>query len=389
MTLEDLAFLVSPAGAALLAAVAGEDPGDDNTLALLTRLRKTYRAEEARAAVELARLRVKARDKFGQDAAHLYFTRDALEQASDPRVRAYRSATSAGLRVLDACCGIGADSLAYTQSGADVTGLDIDPLRVALARLNVPAARFDVRDVQAALPGSYDLIFYDPARRDAQGKRIHDVERYLPPLSLVRAWHGHHAPRITAKLSPGVDLAQVAPYGGSVEFLSVDGDLKEATLCLPQPGTPPPLYPYAAVLITGETVYRWVREQSPEPRERSAPRRWLLEPDAALLRAGLVQDAAAAFGAWMLHPEIAYLTADAAPDTVWVRAREILDWMPFNVKKLRAYLRARGVGQVTVKKRGSPVTPETLIAQLKLKGSGQRTLVLTQVEGQPVVLVCA
>jgi hypothetical protein len=71
------------------------------------------------------------------------------------------------------------------------------------------------------------------------------------------------------------------------------------------------------------------------------------------------------------------------------RAWIIDDWMPFNLKKLRAYLRERGVGRVTVKKRGSPLSPEELIAKLKLPGNGvERVIVLTRVLGQPAILIC-
>ena len=46
------------------------------------------------------------------------------------------------------------------------------------------------------------------------------------------------------------------------------------------------------------------------------------------------------------------------------------------------------MGQVTVKKRGTAVTPETLIPQLKLKGEESRTVVLTRHEGKQIVMIC-
>jgi hypothetical protein len=63
--------------------------------------------------------------------------------------------------------------------------------------------------------------------------------------------------------------------------------------------------------------------------------------------------------------------------------------MPFQLKRLRTYLRDHRIGQVTVKKRGVAITPEELINRLKLAGSESRTLVLTRCAGKPVVLVCS
>src|SRR5215207_8638291 len=121
ITLEDLEYLTSDAGAAVLARLVGESLADDQTLKLLTALRRDMTPQQAGAALELARLRLKALRKFGADAARMFFTREALEQASDPLVRQWRMMrVTPGLRVVDACCGIGADALAFAQAGGDV-----------------------------------------------------------------------------------------------------------------------------------------------------------------------------------------------------------------------------------------------------------------------------
>ena len=69
------------------------------------------------------------------------------------------------------------------------------------------------------------------------------------------------------------------------------------------------------------------------------------------------------------------------------RGYRVVDTMPFGLKRLRAYLRERGVGRLTIKKRGTAVTPEQLRKQLALTGDGEATLVLTRVGGQQRVLV--
>jgi hypothetical protein len=61
--------------------------------------------------------------------------------------------------------------------------------------------------------------------------------------------------------------------------------------------------------------------------------------------------------------------------------------MPFGLKRLREWLRAHGVGQVVIKKRGSPLEPLELEHALRLRGDASRTLFLTHVRGEPYVLV--
>ncbi len=385
MTPEAYAFLTSAAGQHLLEELAAQDLSDGRVLGIMSSLRRSYPPALAAAAMEQAQLRRAARDKFGAEAARLFFTRDALQQASDPRARRWRASQLSGT-VIDAGCGIGADSLAYAGAGCSVLGLDLDAGRVLLARHNAEAlgladrARFAVHDITGGLPEACDWAFFDPARRDAQGRRLHHVERYLPPLSTLARWAS--AARVMAKLSPAVALDDIRAYGGVVSFVSVEGELKEAVLT---PDDSPQTT--QAVLCDGEQTYVW-----PWTAVEDAPLRppagWLIEPDAALIRAGMVQHAAHTWQAAQIDDTIAYLVADAPPETPWARAWPILDALPFNLKKLRAYLSARGVGAVTVKKRGHAMTPEELTAALRLRGDHACTVVLTRCAGQPYVLIC-
>ncbi len=389
-TLADVDFLVSGQGAALLARLADADLSDKALFKLIPDLRRDYTPDETSAAIETVKLRRKAVDKFGADATHMLFTDDALQQASDPLIRGWRARDWSGATV-DACCSIGTDALAFARAGNTVTGVDLDPVRVAMASYNAAAlglsdrARFVVGDVTADPLPSGDALFYDPARRDELGNRIYDVERYIPPLSWVRDWKANYAP-LAVKLSPGVDTDQLQDYSGTLTFISVDGDLKEAELRLSQVDA---LTSHALLLTADGGEYAYHADVVAEIPPTGPPRHWLCEPDPAIIRAGYVAPLAAELGGAQLDTQIAYFATATKPETPWARAWQVLDWMPFNLKKLRAYLRERNVGTVTVKKRGSPLTPEELTRKLKLKGSESRTLVLTRRDDAPIVLICA
>jgi hypothetical protein len=124
----------------------------------------------------------------------------------------------------------------------------------------------------------------------------------------------------------------------------------------------------------------------PAPRVRP-PGRWLCEPDGAVVRAGLVAQVAHAVGGGLLDATIAYVTADAPVPTPYGTWYEVLEQLPFGVKRLREALRAYDAGPLVVKKRGTAVTPEELRRQLKLSGSTTVTVVLTRAAGRQVALI--
>src|SRR5690242_5681059 len=220
MDLSDFTELLTPAGQKALAAAEALPPGDESFLANLARLDRHFPTRLAKAALETASLRAKARSKFSRAQA-MYFTREALEQASGEAIARYRAQRFFGLAaVVDLGCGIGGDSLALAEC-SQVTGYDLDPLRLAMAEQNLAAygraerASFVAGDfTRLALPPA-DAFFFDPARR-VEGRRKFSVRHYVPPLEAVRAW----LPRIAAggvKISPGVELDELAGYDCEIE----------------------------------------------------------------------------------------------------------------------------------------------------------------------------
>ena len=120
----------------------------------------------------------------------------------------------------------------------------------------------------------------------------------------------------------------------------------------------------------------------------SAPSLYLYEPDPAVIRAHVIGQLAERLHAAQIDREIAYLTADRAIDTPFARCWRVIEWLPWNLKRLRARLRALEAGTVTVKKRGSPLDSDALARQLSGGGARALVVVLTRVADQPAALIC-
>ncbi|MFG2285768.1 methyltransferase domain-containing protein [Streptomyces sp. NPDC048595] len=392
--LDTFSALLAPEGQALLAELRDYDPADE--LAAATRLRRDHPAPLVSAALGQARLRQRAAAKFGADAGRMYFTPNGVEQSTRTTVAAHRARRLAALGVrslADLCCGIGGDAIALARAGIRVLAVDRDPLACAAARANAEAlgltelievACADVTEVDTA---GYDAVFVDPARRSkVRGGRIFDPEAYSPPLSwAVEA--ARTAPFAALKIAPGVPH-EALPEDAETEWISDGGEVKEAVLWFARsPGGGPAPAPggrRATLLPAGDSL---LGAGLPDP-EPGPVGDWLYEPDGAVIRAHLVADVARQVGGRLIDPTIAYLTADRLTATPYATAYAVTDVLPFNVKKLKALLRERGVGTAVIKKRGSAVEPEELRRKLKLAGGGNScTIFLTRVAGAPTMLL--
>jgi hypothetical protein len=105
---------------------------------------------------------------------------------------------------------------------------------------------------------------------------------------------------------------------------------------------------------------------------------FVYEPDPAVIRAHLVAAVVADVQGWLLDPHIAYVSSDQDVHTGFARRFRVVDVLPYKEKPLRAALRTRNVGALTIKKRGVAVTPEDLRRRLGLRGDEQATLILTR-----------
>ncbi|WP_217245446.1 class I SAM-dependent methyltransferase [Streptomyces sp. AC602_WCS936] len=384
--LDALLALLTPEGRALLDEVRDTDPAQE--LAVATRLRRAHPAELVSAALGQARLRQRAVAKFGaEDAGRMFFTPNGVEQSTRASVAAYRAEClrAVGVRsVADLCCGIGGDAVALARAGIRVLAVDRDPATAAAARANAEALGLgdliEVReaDVTEVDTAPYDAVFVDPARRSSKRGRIFDPEAYSPPLSwAVEA--ARKAPLAAAlKVAPGIPHEAV-PEDAEAEWISDGGDVKEAVLWF---GTAPGAV--RATLLPGPRTLLGTGLPDPEVR---TPGRYLYEPDGAVIRAHLVAEVAEQVGGGLLDATIAYVTSDELRPTSYATAYEITERMPFNVKKLKALLREREVGTLTVKKRGSAVEPEELRRKVKPQGPNSATVFMTRVAGAPTMLI--
>ena len=350
-------------------------------------LRHDTRVDPGHAAAALTQvdLRARAVPKLGEEATRMYFTPDGLEQATRSRVATHRAARVALAQpssVLDLGCGIGGDLVALARAGLTVAGIDHDELRVEVARANLDAlglgGAVQVASAEEVDVSGFGVVFADPARRTARG-RVFDVDGWSPPWDFVTGLL--HRPSVV-KVAPGVPHS-LLPDDVEAEWVSDEGEVKEAALWSRQLAT----VRRRATVIRGAGLASLTDEDDPGEANVRPVGRCLYEPDGAVIRAGLVTAVAAGVDGGLVDEHIAYVTSDEAFTTPFARSYEVLAELPYKEKALKAALRARGIGRLTIKKRGVDVVPDELRTRLSLHGEQEGTLVMTRVAGKGTALL--
>lgn len=375
--------LATPAGREALAlATAQPDP---DSLAAATALRAQVAPDLAAAALTQVGLRRAARVKLGERADQLLFTRTGLEQASRAAVAAHHAArfvASGVRRVVDLGCGIGTDALALVDAGLDVVAVEADPETAAVAQANLgdraEVLLGDAVELAPMLVAPGTAAYADPGRRGAKG-RSWRVEDLSPPWSFVESLLT--AERVSGvKLGPGLPH-RLIPVGVEAEWIGDRGDTVEVGLWS-GPGALPD--GRVALLLPRD---RLVVDRSAPPLVAGAVGSVIYEPQGAVIRAGGIAQLGADLGARLLHPEIAYLTADEFRPTPYATAFEVLEVHPFSELGLRHWARQHGIGTLEIKKRGIDLDPAVLRKRLKLRGSGAASVIVTRTADGAAFLV--
>ncbi|MCA1842999.1 MAG: class I SAM-dependent methyltransferase [Actinobacteria bacterium] len=374
-SLDDVAFLSSSAGAEAITEVDRLALTSASYLADVRTARSLVGARSG-AVLETVLLRRRASSKV-DDPERWLFTDAALQQATPAPVSRHRAARFAGRDVHDVTCSVGVDLAALGAVARRCLGSDLDPVRLAMARRNcaVPVVRADaMRPVSRGT-----AVFADPGRRDAAGRRRWRPSDFLPPLDeLAEVYRGRD---LAVKCAPGIDVTDV-PWAGEVELVSLDGQVREACLWhggLAEVGR------RASVLRTGGPEWT-ITDAEPDDCPVRRPGEWIIDPDGAVVRAGLVRHYAGWHGLGQLDERIAYLTGDAPPPGI--RAFRVLEHGHYSEKALRATLRRLGVGRLEILVRGLDIDPDKLRPRLKLAGDAEATAVLTRVGRTPTAFIC-
>jgi hypothetical protein len=365
----------------------------------VARLRRFVSPQRTHLLIEQAELRRRAAVKFA-DAERMFFTRTALQQATDEFVARYKGArftrepagAPSTARIADLCCGIGGDLLALAEQGS-VVAVDCNPVVAHLAAANLNAVHpsadvlVDTADVAQFNRDDVAAWHIDPDRR-ANGKRTTSLNTCQPNLAVIERLL-KRLPHAAVKLAPATKAPDAWAECCELEWISHRGECRQQVVwhgdLAHTPGQ------HRATILSAASGFAATRSITGKAINQvpltAKLDQYIFDLDPAVHAAHLQGTLAAEYALSALAHGPTYLTGTAPVFDPAMACFDVDDVLPLRVKSLAAYLRKRGVGQLEIKKRGIDFEVEKLRRELKLPGSNAATLLITPVAGRATVIV--
>lgn len=388
--IDDWLWLRDPVARRVLRQVVCSLEGGATELRILTELRRDHAAGRSSLLLSQAQCVLRGRRKF-QRADELMFTEQGLAQATDERIAGYKAARLGRGRVIDLCCGIGGDLMAFAQRGPTV-GVDHDPVTAICAAHNVEitaGAETTVLTIEAEKFewDRNDVVHIDPDRRPEQRRTV-DLRYFSPNLDVLDHILGRDSATVI-KIAPATPVPDSWLSVAEVEWIGHRGECKQqivwtrnlarypgrrvATVVSTRDGHRESLIQDDACSVTVETM---------------PPRVYVWEPNAAVLAARLVPELANRLGGTRLSPGGDLLSSEEPQQTLLASCFQVLEILPLRRSTIEDYLRGARGRIVESKKRGLPGVELQKFVQFPAYGDNAMTLLLSRVMSEPRAILC-
>lgn len=302
---------------------------------------------------EVAKHRIKAKEKFGDLADKLYFDEWGLRYSTPRLIAQYRAERLKDKTIADISCGVGAQLIFFGKTCDKTYGVEIDEKRALYARMNAEAMglsnveviegdAFD-SDVLNRISDA-DVFFSDPSRPPEE--KVRGVDNLEPnPLKVFEKYKDMGD--VAFELPPQMPPSRV-PLEGEKEYTSLNFKLNRLALYT---GDLASNERSAVSIPSQERVSS--EDESHNVDESGKVDSFLYEVDNTVLKAELLPNL---LGKLDFDAEIAqstsrrtFLTSNEKKDSAFLRKYEVLEVTGFNIPTVKEALRKLGAGKVTLR----------------------------------------
>lgn len=342
--------------------------------------------------------KTKAKDKlpnwFGTNNI-VYPSKISVEQTSSEKTAKYKSGLISGHTIIDLTGGFGVDDWYFSKHFSQVIHCEINAELSAIARhnfeqmavANIECIVGDSSETLKKLDMAFDWIYIDPSRRnDAKGK-VFMLRDCLPNVPDLLDFYFTYAPKILIKTAPILDITaglSELKHVAKIHIIAVENEVKELLWEISK-GHNGNIEMATANLIKGTVETFGFRYQNTANATFSALKKYLYEPNAAIMKSGGFNEISSQFKLEKLHVHSHLYTSDTLMNFPG-RVFEINQNIYYNKPEMKRWLENKKANITT---RNFPETVENLRKKWKISdGGNDYCFFTTDVNNDKIVLIC-
>lgn len=341
--------------------------------------------------------RTKAKDKLPTwfSAQNImYPSKVSVEQTSSEKTAHYKAGLISGQTIIDLTGGFGVDDYYFSKHFDTVVHCEINTGLSAIVRhnfrqlnaTNIECLSGDSAEILEAGSRKFDWIYIDPSRRnDAKGK-VFILRDCLPNVPELLDFYFRYSDNILVKTAPILDISaglSELENVAAIHIVAVENEVKELLWEIREnySGT-------TTIRTANLTKYQTetfdFEKNAPAEVSFALPKRYVYEPNAAIMKSGGFDQVAFQFGIEKLHPHSHLYTSDVLVDFPG-RVFEIDSNIAYGKSEMKAFADTKA--NITV--RNFPDTVETIRKKWKIKDGGNTyCFFTTDANNHKIVLIC-
>jgi hypothetical protein len=308
-----------------------------------------------------------------------------MEQASSETTARYKASLVAGKEVIDLTGGLGIDSFFMSQEARHLLYLEQNEALFALAQHNFQITGASIEticnDGLAFLQNSQhqaDYLYIDPSRRDHNHQRVVSLEKYEPNVLTALPLFFQHAPHVLIKASPMLDISltlHALQHVAKVHVVAVRNECKELLFdCVDEACNTEIVAVHFGMHGEERFAFSSLDEQQATVTYSNTSKKYLYEPNVALLKAGAFRILSEHFHIEKLHPASHLYTSDQWVSHFPGRIFEVITAFPLQKEAINQWIPNRKVN-VTV--RNFPLSVVEIRRKFRLEDGGEDYLFAT------------
>lgn len=326
----------------------------------------------------------------------IYPSKISVEQTSSEKTASYKTSIVSGESLIDLTGGFGVDDFYFAKKIKVVTHCEINPDLSSIVKhnfkqldaKNISCHSGDSLEILAELNTKWDWIYIDPSRRNDSKGKVFMLQDCLPNVPENLDLFFNHSDSILIKTAPLLDISaglSELKNVKTIHIVALENEVKELLWEIHRGYSGEIKMKTVNIVKEKLDTFEFILGKNPEIPTYSLPKKYLYEPNSAIMKSGGFDEVGTFYKLNKLHKH-SHLYTNSTLVAFPGRVFEIENTFPYHKNEMKAHLENQ---QLNITTRNFPNTVESIRKKWKIKeGGNQYCFFTTDENDNKIVLIC-